>query len=97
MKIDVKQVLEDSFKTSVDEAVKQNLSKYILNELIPLAEDAADNFVSQIQEQARTEKGWVKFRDSIVLPFIINGILYVIKTTLEKTYTSIENAKQLPE
>jgi hypothetical protein len=97
MKIDVKQVLEDSFKTSVDETVKQDLSKYILNELIPLAEDAVNNFVSQIQEQAKTEKGWVKFRDSIVLPFIINGILYVIKTTLEKTYTSIENAKQLPE
>ena len=92
MKIDLKEILQDSFRTTVDEALKQDLSRYILNELMPIAEEAASNFITQIQEQSKSERGWVKFRDSIVLPFIISGLLYLTKTTLEKTYQAIEKA-----
>jgi hypothetical protein len=92
MKIDVEQILKDSFKETIDEGLKQELSKYILNTLLPIAEEAGNNFVKQIQEQSKEETGWVKFRDSIVLPFIILGVIWLVKTTLTKTYNSIEES-----
>ena len=74
----------------IDEELKQQFSNWLLVNLLPAAEEAANKFTAQTKEQAKTETGWVKFRDLIVLPFIIDGGLWLVKTTLTKTITEVE-------
>lgn len=69
----------------VTEEVKQNFTAWLVETLVPVAEVAADKFVSQTVEQAKDETGWCKVRDMIVLPGIVRGGLWLIKTTLAKT------------
>ena len=70
---------------NVDEALKQSLTLHIKNDILPLAKESADSFISQIKEQAKAETGWVKIRDLIVLPYIICGGLWLIEQTINKT------------
>lgn len=74
--IDVKDVTED---------VKQKVTAAILAEILPSIESAVDGFTDTTREQAKTETGWCKIRDSIVLPLVIEGAVFVVKTVLEKT------------
>lgn len=69
----------------VTEHVKQNLTRQIVESILPAVKTAADDFVGKIKEQARTEKGWCKIRDMLVLPLMINGTIYVMETVLVKT------------
>lgn len=54
--------------------------------------ESADSFIFQIKEQAKTETGWVKIRDLIVLPYIIYGGLWLIEQTIIKT---VEETKKV--
>lgn len=78
-------VVESLKFDKVTEQMKQNFTKWLIETCLPLAETAAANFISQIKEQARTETGWCKVRDLIVLPLIINGGLWIIKQGLTAT------------
>ena len=69
----------------VTEQMKRDFTKWLVETCLPLAETAATNFIAQIKEQARTETGWCKVRDLIVLPLIINGGLWIIKQGLAAT------------
>ena len=71
----------------VTEEVKQKFSGWLVETILPVADAAADKFISQTTEQARTERGWCKARDLVILPAIIRGGLWLIKTTLSKTVT----------
>lgn len=70
----------------VTEATKQDLTAWLIETAQPLAEKAAESFIGQVKEQAADETGWCKIRDLIVLPFIVQGGLYLVKQTLAKTY-----------
>lgn len=37
------------------------------------------------KEQSKTEAGWCKIRDGIVLPLVMQGSIYIIKLVLSKT------------
>lgn len=69
----------------VTEQVKQNVTNAILAEVIPVIENSVDSFVDTIKEQAKEETGWCKLRDGVVLPVVMQGIVYVVKTVLNKT------------
>ena len=69
----------------VTEQVKQNVTQKLLAEILPMIENAVDNFCNATKEQAKTESGWCKIRDGIVLPLVMQGAVYVVKTVLEKT------------
>lgn len=69
----------------VTEEVKQSVTQKILDDVIPVAESAVDAFCAATKEQAKTESGWCKIRDAIVLPLFMQGGVYVIKTVLSKT------------
>ena len=73
----------------VTDSMKDELVKWLLEVLLPMAKSAADDFVAQIKAQASSETGWCKIRDAIVLPFVIEGGLWLIEQALEKT-TNIE-------
>lgn len=69
----------------VTEEVKQGVTQKILDEVIPVVESAVDAFCATTKEQAKTESGWCKIRDAIVLPLVLQGSVYVVKLVLSKT------------
>ena len=76
----------DSLKfDKVTEDMKSDFTKWLLSEILPVLEKAADNFVAQIKEQAASETGWCKIRDLVVLPMLIDGGLWLIEQALSKT------------
>ena len=71
----------------VTEQVKQQVTAAILKEVLPVIENAVDGFTATTKEQAKDETGWCKIRDGIVLPLVMEGAVFVVKTVLEKTVT----------
>lgn len=69
----------------VTEDVKQHVTSTILSEVVPVAENAVDSFCAMTKEQSKTEAGWCKIRDGIVLPLVMQGGIYIIKLVLSKT------------
>lgn len=69
----------------VTEQVKQDLTKQIVESILPAVKTAADGFTAKIKEQAKTEQGWCKVRDMLVLPLVINGAIYMVELVLSKT------------
>ena len=78
-------IVESLQVEEVTEQVKQNLTKQIVESIIPAVKTAADGFTAKIKEQAKAEQGWCKIRDMLVLPLVINGVIYVVETVLTKT------------
>lgn len=72
---------------NVTEDVKQQVTSTMLSEVMPMIENAVDNFCAATKEQAKTETGWVKVRDGIILPLVMEGAVYIVKTVLNKTVT----------
>ena len=69
----------------VTEQMKQELTKQLVESILPSVTAVADNFVSKVKEQGKNESGWCKIRDMLVLPLVINGALYVVDKVLTKT------------
>ncbi|WP_302349569.1 hypothetical protein [uncultured Megasphaera sp.] len=85
---DIRDSIVDALNTKdVTEEVKLTVTKKIIDEVIPIVENAVDNFCAATKDQAKTETGWVKVRDGIVLPLVMEGAVYIVKTVLNKTVT----------
>lgn len=69
----------------ITEDVKQHVTNTILSEVMPVIENAVDSFCETTKEQSKTESGWCKIRDGIVLPLVMQGGVYVVKLVLSKT------------
>lgn len=69
----------------VTEQVKQQVTAALLAEVLPSIEKAVDGFTETTKAQAAQETGWCKVRDAIVLPLVMQGVVYAVKTVLEKT------------
>lgn len=69
----------------VTEDVKQHVTATLLSEVIPVVENAVDSFCATVKEQAKTETGWCKIRDGVVLPLLMQGGVYVVKLVLSRT------------
>ena len=69
----------------VTEELKQRVTTAIINEVLPPIEDAVNKFVTMIQAQAKEEHGWCYWRDAIVLPSVMQGAVWLVKTVLTKT------------
>ena len=83
---DFRDQVEDALQfDTVTEEMKQNFCQWLVAELLPLAQTAADKFTAQVKAQATNETGWNKVRDLIVLPFVIDGSLWLIEKALSKT------------
>lgn len=78
-------IVESLQVEEVTEQVKKNLTRQIVESILPAVKTAADGFISKIKEQAKTEKGWCKIRDMLVLPLAINGAIYIVELVLTKT------------
>ena len=78
-------IVESLQVEEVTEQVKQNLTKQMVESILPAVNTAAEGFTSKIKEQAKAETGWCKIRDMLVLPLVIEGAIYVVETVLSKT------------
>lgn len=71
----------------VTEEVKQRVTRTILTECVPAIEQAVDKFVAQIKEQSKSEHGWCYWRDSVVLPAMMQGGVWLVRLVLDKSLT----------
>lgn len=78
-------IVESLQVEEVTEQVKQDLTKQLVESILPAVKTAADGFTAKIKEQAKAEQGWCKIRDMLVLPLVINGAIYVVEMVLTKT------------
>lgn len=78
-------IVESLQVEEVTEQVKQNLTRQIVESILPAIKTAADGFTAKIKEQAKVETGWCKIRDMLVLPLLIDGTIYVVELVLSKT------------
>jgi hypothetical protein len=69
----------------ITEDVKQDFTRWLLTNLLPALKPAAENFVDQVRAQAAKEQGWCKLRDLFVLPFVVEGGLWLIEKALTKS------------
>lgn len=69
----------------LDEKAKQQITRAIVENVLPTIKDAVDRFVAKIKEQATSESGWTRLRDGIVLPLLVTGLFALVETTLKKT------------
>lgn len=69
----------------VTEELKERVTQALIDEVFPAIEDAVNNFVDKLKEQAPGEKGWCRIRDGVVLPLILQGLVYVSKVVLQKS------------
>ena len=69
----------------ITEDVKQHVTTTILSEVVPVIENAVDSFCATTKEQSKTESGWCKIRDGVVLPLVMQGCVYVAKLVLSRT------------
>jgi hypothetical protein len=78
-------LIEALHVNEVTEEIKQDVTKTIVTEVLPPIEDVLKDFCKKIREQAPTESGWCRIRDGIVLPLVMESIIYIIKYVLNKT------------
>lgn len=82
---------------SVVDGLKDQLVSSLTSDGFPVIEELATTFIGKIQEQAATEAGWNKVRDSIVLPLVIRVGLYMIKAVLAGSTVSTAEPVERPE
>nr|DAX48951.1 MAG TPA: hypothetical protein [Caudoviricetes sp.] len=70
---------------NITEQTKQDFMEQFMEAGMPVVEQYAEKFVETVKKQAEFETGWVKIRDSVVIPFGVNVILFVVRQMLEKT------------
>lgn len=78
-------VIESIHVEEVTEDVKEDFTRWLLDILLPAVKPTADDFVAQLREQAKDESGWCKVRDLVVLPFVIEGGLWLVEKALTKS------------
>lgn len=71
----------------LDETAKQQITKAIIEHVLPSVKDAVDRFAAKVKEQAVSESGWVRLRDGVVLPLVVTGLFAIVETCLHKTLT----------
>lgn len=76
----------------VTDDIKERVTQTLLNEVVPVIENAVDSFCAATKEQSKTESGWCKIRDNIVLPLLMQGGVYIVKLVLSKTVAQTATA-----
>lgn len=69
----------------LDELAKQELTKNLVNNVMPAVDAWVDKLAGGLIEEAKGESGWCKIRDGIVLPYVLRALVYLGRQVLEKT------------
>ena len=83
---DVRDAIEaDISSMSISEAAKQDLTKNLVNNVMPAVDAWVDKLAGGLTEEAKGESGWCKIRDGIVLPYALRALVYLGRQVLQKT------------
>ena len=63
---------KDVIANLTTEEAKKQLMVCINEKVLPVAREAGDEYIKQLREQSKKEKGWTMFRDCFFIPAIIN-------------------------
>ena len=69
----------------LDELAKQELTKNLVDNVMPAVDAWVDKLAGGLTEEAKGESGWYKIRDGIVLPYALRALVYLGRQVLEKT------------
>ena len=69
----------------LDELAKQELTKNLVDNVMPAVDAWVDKLSAGLTEEAKGESGWCKIRDGIVLPYALRALVYLGRQVLEKT------------
>ena len=78
----------------VTEEAKQRMTLAIVNEGMPLIEQAVDGYVAKLKEQAKSERGWAWGRDAVALPVVLQGAVWAVKMILAKSLDARGKAEE---
>lgn len=81
---EIKNEVLENMKDFITTEVKDMAIKWIKDTALPAVKEVATAFVAELKNSAVDEKGWVKFRDTIFLPVIITGGLWLAEKILDK-------------
>ena len=70
---------------NLSEQAKQNLTKNLVDNVMPAVDAWIDKLSSGLIEEAKAETGWNKIRDGIVLPYALRALVYLGRQVLQKT------------
>ena len=90
---DVRDNIVDALNVDVvTDELKDQVTNTLLEQVMPIIENAVDGFSEKVKAQAPHETGWCSVSDGIVLPKLMEWLVFVVKTVLTKA--TAENAKE---
>ncbi len=82
--------IRDNVVGTVTEELKQEVSRTIIDEFLPIANEQVSNFVNGCKEDSKNENGWCKLRDGVILPLVLNTLLRITRLVLTKSLSTKE-------
>lgn len=70
---------------SLSETAKQELTKNLVDNVMPAVDAWVDKLSDGLIDEAKSETGWNKIRDGIVLPYALRALVYLGRQVLQKT------------
>lgn len=94
---DVRDNIVDALNVDVvTDDLKNQVTNTLLEQVLPIIENSVDSFAEKVKAQAPQESGWCRVRDGIVLPLILEGLVFVVKTVLTKALDENVKVKEEP-
>ncbi len=90
---EIKNEVLGNIKEFVTDKAKDIAMRWLKNTALPYVKEVATAFITELKNSAADETGWVKFRDLIFLPVLINGVLWI----LEKILNMLVNDEEVTE
>lgn len=91
--VEIRDAVEKEIQVSgVAEEVRKNILAVLANEAVPAVEAFLNKFADGVKAEAMNETGWNKVRDAVVIPYAIQGILWVSKYVINRTLTETQSA-----
>jgi hypothetical protein len=75
---------------------KEAVMGWLKDKVVPAAKEVAAVYTGKLKEAAATESGWNKFRDSIFLPTLIDGAIWLTDKALGKMVPQVVAAPTEP-
>ena len=75
----------DISSMSISETAKQELTKNLVDNVMPAVDAWVDKLAAGLIDEAKAETGWNKIRDGIVLPYALRALVYLGRQVLQKT------------
>jgi len=98
-----KNQLTDAAQEFFTTTAKDALIRGLRDTIVPALKEVAEPISTQLKEDAKTETGWVKFRDGVFLPALISVAFWAVEKLLDymtaadaATDTATETEQQTP-